>query len=97
MRRTESSAFRAPRRLAGPCALISAGVLAATLLVASPAVATDYPSWDDVVAAQNSESAKATQIAEIEGLIPNRDNAKEKVGALFGNVIDAAKGAARGA
>ncbi|MCS5721377.1 C40 family peptidase [Herbiconiux sp. CPCC 203407] len=69
MRRTESSAFRAPRRLAGPCALISAGVLAATLLVASPAVATDYPSWDDVVAAQNDESAKASQIAEIEGLI----------------------------
>lgn len=69
MRRTESSAFRAPRRLAGPCALISAGVLAATLLVASPAVATDYPSWDDVVAAQDNESAKATQIAEIEGLI----------------------------
>lgn len=69
MRRTESSAFRAPRRLAGPCALISAGVLAATLLVASPAMATDYPSWDDVVAAQQSENAKATQIAEIEGLI----------------------------
>jgi cell wall-associated NlpC family hydrolase len=55
--------------MAGPCALISAGVLAATLLVASPAVATDYPSLDDVRAAQQSESAKAAQITELRGLI----------------------------
>ncbi|MFB2581797.1 C40 family peptidase [Herbiconiux sp. P15] len=69
MRRTETSAFRAPRRLAGPCALFSATVLAATLLISSPAMATDYPSWDDVQAAQQSESAKAAQISELEGLI----------------------------
>jgi cell wall-associated NlpC family hydrolase len=69
MRRTESSAFRAPRRLAGACAAFSATVLAATLLVSSPALATEYPSWDDVQAAQSNESAKATQIAELQGLI----------------------------
>lgn len=43
------------------------------------------------------QAAKDAGRAEIEGLIPNRDNAKEKVGALFGNVVEAAKGAARGA
>lgn len=43
------------------------------------------------------QAAKDAGRAELEGLIPNRDNAKEKVGALFGNVVEAAKGAARGA
>ena len=43
------------------------------------------------------QAAKDAGRAELEGLIPNRDNAKEKVGALFGNIADAAKGAARGA
>ena len=43
------------------------------------------------------QAAKDAGRAELEGLLPNRDNAKEKVGALFGNVVEAAKGAARGA
>ncbi|MFB2597980.1 C40 family peptidase [Herbiconiux sp. P17] len=53
----------------GAAALVSAMALAATLLVTSPAAATDYPSWDDVVAAQADEGAKQSQITEIQGLI----------------------------
>ncbi|WP_136586077.1 M23 family metallopeptidase [Microbacterium hydrothermale] len=35
----------------------------------SPAVAADYPSWDDVEAARANEAAKAGEIARIQGLI----------------------------
>ncbi|MCS5719275.1 NlpC/P60 family protein [Herbiconiux sp. CPCC 205763] len=68
MRVTASSTFRGKRGL-GAAALVSAMALAATLLVTSPAAADDYPSWDDVVAAQANEGAKQSQIAEIQGLI----------------------------
>ncbi|SDZ07819.1 C40 family peptidase [Herbiconiux ginsengi] len=68
MRVTASSTFSGKRGL-GAAALVSAMALAATLLVTSPAAATDYPSWDDVVAAQANEGAKQSQIAEIQGLI----------------------------
>ncbi|MCS5733992.1 C40 family peptidase [Herbiconiux daphne] len=68
MRVTASSAHRL-KRLFGAGALAVVGVLAATLLVTSPAAATDYPSWDDVQAAKASEGAKQSQIDEIEGLI----------------------------
>ncbi|WP_210479887.1 peptidoglycan DD-metalloendopeptidase family protein [Naasia sp. SYSU D00948] len=37
--------------------------------VASPAWAVDYPTWQDVEAAKKNESAKAAEIARIEGLI----------------------------
>lgn len=40
------------------------------------------------------DAAKETGRSEIEALLPDRDTAKDKIGALFGNVIDAAKGAA---
>jgi cell wall-associated NlpC family hydrolase len=49
--------------------MASAGVIAATLFITTPAAATDYPSWDDVQAAQSSESAKAAEISQIQGLI----------------------------
>jgi len=35
----------------------------------SPAVAADYPSWDDVQAAKANEAAKASEISRIQGLI----------------------------
>lgn len=35
----------------------------------SPAVAADYPSWEDVEAARANEAAKAGEIARIQGLI----------------------------
>ncbi|RYE03176.1 MAG: hypothetical protein EOP61_05715 [Sphingomonadales bacterium] len=40
------------------------------------------------------DAAKQTGRAEIESLLPDRDATRDKIGALFGNVIDAAKGAA---
>ena len=40
------------------------------------------------------DAAKETGRAEIEALLPDRDATKDKIGALFGNVIEAAKGAA---
>lgn len=51
----------------GLAALGTASAIASPLV--SPAFAADYPSWDDVVAAKASESAKATEIARIKKLI----------------------------
>ncbi|MGA1837813.1 C40 family peptidase [Herbiconiux sp. 11R-BC] len=59
----------APRRAAAALAIASAAVLAATMLIVSPAAATDYPSWNQVEAARASESAKQAQITEIQNLI----------------------------
>ncbi|GEB45461.1 hypothetical protein MTE01_14060 [Microbacterium testaceum] len=42
---------------------------AATAGFSSPAVAADYPSWDDVQAAKANEAAKAGEISRIQGLI----------------------------
>jgi hypothetical protein len=38
-------------------------------------------------------AVKETGREEIESLLPNRDTTKERVSALFGNIIEAAKGA----
>ncbi|RYD53789.1 MAG: hypothetical protein EOP60_09610 [Sphingomonadales bacterium] len=40
------------------------------------------------------DAAKQAGKSEIEALLPDRDATKDKIGALFGNVIEAAKGAA---
>jgi uncharacterized protein YjbJ (UPF0337 family) len=40
------------------------------------------------------QAVKDAGKTEIEALLPSRDQAKERVGALFGNLVDAAKGAA---
>ncbi|MDZ5146176.1 M23 family metallopeptidase [Microbacterium testaceum] len=42
---------------------------AASAGFSSPAVAADYPSWDDVQAAKANEAAKAGEISRIQGLI----------------------------
>jgi cell wall-associated NlpC family hydrolase len=62
-------AARRRRRLGVTAAGVAAAVLATTFLVSSPAAATDYPSWNDVQAAKASESAKQSQISEIQNLI----------------------------
>lgn len=41
------------------------------------------------------DAAKETGRAELEALLPGRDAAKDRAGALFGNIIEAAKGAAQ--
>ncbi|MER2135268.1 MAG: lytic transglycosylase domain-containing protein [Arthrobacter sp.] len=60
------------RKLPAP-ALTSAalaGVLAAALLVgAPPAVADEYPSWEDIAAAKANASATEDQVRELEGLL----------------------------
>ena len=40
------------------------------------------------------DAAKEAGRSEIEALLPDREATKDKIGALFGNVIEAAKGAA---
>lgn len=40
------------------------------------------------------DAARETGRSEIEALLPDRNATKDKIGALFGNVIEAAKGAA---
>ncbi len=81
MRVSASSTFRG-KRAAGAIALASAIALGATLLVTSPAAATDYPSWDDVVAAQANETTKQSQIAEIQGLISGLQSQVEEAQAV---------------
>lgn len=39
------------------------------------------------------QAVKEAGKAEFDALLPSRDDAKERVGALFGNLVDAAKGA----
>ncbi|MES2988270.1 MAG: hypothetical protein V4808_10220 [Pseudomonadota bacterium] len=43
------------------------------------------------------DAAKETGRSEIEALLPDRDATRDKIGALFGNVIEAAKTSAKGA
>ncbi|MFZ3451773.1 coiled-coil domain-containing protein [Arthrobacter sp. 7Tela_A1] len=47
-------------------ATAAAGALAAALLVAVPASAADYPSWEDIAAAKGDASAKQAQVSELE-------------------------------
>lgn len=56
------------RPLGALASAIAAGLILSVGLV-TPAVADDYPSWDDVLAAQQNEQATRDQIAEIEGIL----------------------------
>lgn len=56
------------RPLRALASAIAAGLILSVGLV-TPAVADDYPSWDDVLAAQQNEQATRDQIAEIEGIL----------------------------
>lgn len=44
-------------------------VVSGTVTGGSPAHAASYPSWEDVQAAKSSESAKAAQVSQIQGLL----------------------------
>ena len=56
------------RRLAAILAVL-ATFAAGTIIASAPAYATDYPTWSDVAAVRNDESATANKIAEIEGML----------------------------
>ncbi|MFT4135370.1 M23 family metallopeptidase [Microbacterium sp.] len=53
----------------GAIGLGMVGLATAGFLLAQPAFAADYPSWDDVERARADEGAKAAEITRIQGLI----------------------------
>jgi len=63
-----------PRRQ-GVAAAVATVLLSLTLVASgavlggSPAQAASYPTWDDVQAARSSESAKASEVSRIQGLL----------------------------
>ncbi|GEP46933.1 hypothetical protein MSA03_04410 [Microbacterium saccharophilum] len=65
----EWRAFRSPLSRRGAIGLGVAGIAGAGLLLASPAWAASYPSWDDVQRAKANETSKASEVSRIEGLI----------------------------
>jgi len=87
---------------ANPIALVAGGVaLGAVVGLLLPRLDKERELLDPVGqklasrATAAFDAAKETGRAEIEALLPDRDATKDKVGALFGNVIEAAKGAAQ--
>jgi len=73
--RTRTAAVSAGRgrtvsRLLSTIAIV--GMLATAGIIATPAPAAwaaDYPSWDDVIAARNNETAKAAEVARVQSLL----------------------------
>lgn len=65
----EWRAFRSPLSRRGAIGVGVAGIAGAGLLLASPAWAASYPSWDDVQRAKANEASKASEVSRIEGLI----------------------------
>jgi hypothetical protein len=60
-------------RAAGATLLVVAVTAAASLVGAPAAYADDYPTWDEVVAARSSESAKQDEIAKLQGVIADNE------------------------
>lgn len=83
-----------------PVALVAGGIaLGVVIGMLLPRTAKERELLDPV-GRQLAERASATATAvkeagkqEIDSLLPSRDDTKEKVTALFGNILDAAKGA----
>ncbi len=83
-----------------PAALLAGGVALGVLVgVLLPRAAKERELLDPIgrtLAQRATAAAQAAREAgreEINSLIPDRDATKERVTALFGNVLDAAKGA----
>lgn len=70
----EMRSFRKPLSRRGAIGLGVVGIAGAGFLLASPAFAATYPSWDDVQRAKNSEASKAKEVTRIEGLIQQLEN-----------------------
>lgn len=85
-----------------PVALLAGGIAIGLLIGALlPRIAKERELLDPVgrkLAERATAAAQAAKEAgkqEIDALLPNKDDTKERVSALFGTVIDAAKQAAR--
>ncbi len=61
--------MRTHRRPIGALTTVVVGALLITLGLAGPVAADDYPSWDDVQAAQQNEATTQAAIDEIEGIL----------------------------
>ncbi|NII52210.1 M23 family metallopeptidase [Frigoribacterium endophyticum] len=68
-RRPVMSGDRRPVRLALVVAALSLVVTGGVMAVPAPARAADYPSWEDVQAAQGDANAKAAEIVVVQGLL----------------------------
>jgi hypothetical protein len=69
-------------RALGTAALVIALTAAGSLAGAPAAFADDYPTWDDVIAAQNNESAKQAEITTIQNVIADLQAKAEAARAL---------------
>ena len=85
-----------------PVALLAGGIALGVLVgLALPRLAKERELLDPIgrtLAERATAAAQAAREAgrqEIDALIPNKDDTKDKVSALFGNVVSAAKEAAR--
>jgi len=70
-------------RRASRLAVVSAalaGSLTLALALAGPAAAVDYPSWDDVLAARQSQAETQAAIDQIEGLLVSLEAKSEELG-----------------
>lgn len=66
--------MRAHVRPSRALTVVAAVSLLLTVGIASPAVADDYPSWDDVENARQNEAATASEIDAIEGFLVKLEN-----------------------
>jgi cell wall-associated NlpC family hydrolase len=80
----------------GALTAVVAGSLVITLGLAGPASADDYPSWDDVLNARQSEAATNAEIAKIESLLVTLESDADALGRVAqqrGEEYNAAKNA----
>lgn len=101
---TQTNAATAPKKSGelseNPLALVAGGVALGALVGALlPRTAKERELLEPLGrnladrATAAAQAAKEAGKQEIDSLLPDRDATKEKVSALFGSVIDAAKGA----
>jgi len=68
-----------PHRLRALSVVLATGMLL-SVSVATAAVADDYPTWDDVLAARSDEAATNNAISEIEGILSGLESESAQLG-----------------